>query len=71
VAEDSQFHIRLEEGQEIIQTEDPDILAYWGLPQGNTAELTPEEVLDLDKRASSRRYEEIRRRAKSNHGSTP
>jgi hypothetical protein len=70
VPQNSQFHIKLEGGQEIIQTEDPDILAYWGLPLENTAELTPEEVLDLDRRASSRRYEKIRKRGNVTHRET-
>jgi hypothetical protein len=57
VPEDARFRIRVIDGQEIIQTQDPEVLAYWGLPLHRRAELTPEEVLHLDRKAARRRYE--------------
>lgn len=59
VPEDARFRIRLTGGKEIIETEDRDILTYWGLPIGRRARLTPEEVVDLDKRASRKSYRRV------------
>ena len=56
---DARFRIRLTGGKEIIETEDRDILTYWGLPIGRRARLTPEEVVDLDKRASRKSYQRV------------
>lgn len=59
VPEDARFRIRLTGGKEMIETQDPDILTYWGLPIGRRARLTPEEVVDLDKRASRKSYQRV------------
>ena len=60
VPQDAQFHISFEDGQEIIQTEDPDILTYWGLPPEAPAELTPEEVLRVQEGLRQGMVEEAR-----------
>ena len=59
VSEEARFHIKLAGGKEIIETEDPDILTYWGLPQGKAARLAPEQIVDLDRRASRRGYQRV------------
>ena len=62
IPRDARFHIKFVNGKEIIQTEDPEILEYWELPPGKLAELTPEQVNELDKEASRQRYERLKQK---------
>jgi hypothetical protein len=65
LSKDARFHIRIEGGRELIRTDDADTLTYWGLPSEEPAELTPEQVLFLEKRAATKQYERSKKKKRA------